>query len=123
MISGEELINENAVINRSNISWYNVSNFTDEGAQAIDFLVRNDKGNELLRRFSITLYTQILKRYSIEYITRVYSNVKESFKFESINNDRIRNTAIYTALGILEINQAFKSIGVDEKYLIDLKEY
>lgn len=123
MLSGEELINENAVINRSNISWYSRANFTDKGAEAIEFLVRNDKGNELLRRFSLTLYTQILKRYSPDYIRRVYSNVKETCKFDKIEDDRIKNTAIYTMLGILEIEQAFKTIGVtDINKLIDLDE-
>lgn len=122
MISGEELINENAVINRSNISWYSRSNFTDKGAVAVDFLVRNEKGNDLLKRFSLTLYTQILKRYSPEYISDEYSNIRNVFKFDKIEDDRIKNTAIYTMLGITEINHAFKTIGVDEDSLINLNE-
>lgn len=122
MISGEELINENAVINRSNISWYSRSNFTDKGAVAVDFLVRNEKGNDLLRRFSLTLYTQILKRYSPEYISDEYSNIRNVFKFDKIEDDRIKNTAIYTMLGITEINHAFRTIGVDEDSLINLNE-
>ena len=119
MLSGEELINENAVINRSNISWYSRSNFTKEGSEAIDYLVRNDRGNELLRRFSLTLYTQILKRYSTDYIRKIYNKIRELFKFEQITDDRIRNTAIYTMLGILEIENAFKQLGVDTSSVID----
>ena len=119
MLSGEELINENAVINRSNISWYSRSNFTKEGSEAIDYLVRNDRGNELLRRFSLTLYTQILKRYSTDYIRKIYNKIRELFKFEQITDDRIRNTAIYTMLGILEIENAFKQLGVDTSSTID----
>ena len=122
MLSGEELINENAVINRSNISWYSRSNFTKDGADAIEFLVRNDRGNELLRRFSLTLYTQILKRYSSDFIRASYNNIREKFKFDKIEDDRIRNTAIYTFLGMSEIAEAFKSLGVDIFDYIDLKE-
>ena len=105
-----------------NISWYSRSNFTDKGAVAVDFLVRNEKGNDLLRRFSLTLYTQILKRYSPEYISDEYSNIRNVFKFDKIEDDRIKNTAIYTMLGITEINLAFRTIGVDEDSLINLNE-
>ena len=58
MLSGEESIEVNATINRSNISTYTRANFTDEGSEAIDFLVRDSEGSYSLKRFSLSLYIE-----------------------------------------------------------------
>ena len=120
MLSGEESIEVNATINRSNISTYTRANFTEEGAKAIDFLVRDSKGSELLKRFSLSLYTFILKKYNIDVLFDEYKAIQDKFKV--IPDDRIKNTAIYTYLGLVNLINVFKVLGVDTDKYVDLEE-
>ena len=120
MLSGEESIEVNATINRSNISTYTRANFTDEGSDAIDFLVRDSEGSYSLKRFSLSLYTFILKKYNIDILVDEYKEIKD--KFKAIPDDRIRNTAIYTYLGLINLVNVFKTLGVDTDKYVNLEE-
>lgn len=123
IISGEEEIEETAVKNRSNIVWYAKNNFNDIGAAAVDFLVKSEEGQLLLRRFSKSLYLHILNNYSTEYLSLKYDMIKSKYSFiNDIGSPREVNTAIYTMLGLDELVETFEELGVDRDKIINFKE-
>lgn len=119
ILSGEEQITETAVTNRSNIVWYAEKNFTDEGAKAVDTLLKTNEGQMLLKRFSLTLYRIVLSE-GLKGFEEKYSKFKE-IDF-NIENERVKNTAIYTILGYETLAKAFKHLKVDITDYIGYKE-
>lgn len=119
ILSGEEQITETAITNRSNIVWYTRNNFTDDGANAVDFLLKDSEGQMLLKRFSLTLYRYILT-LGKEGFEKQYKSLKE-IDF-NIDDERIKNTAIYTLLGYATLKAVFNHLKVDITDYISEKE-
>ena len=119
ILSGEEQITETAVTNRSNIVWYTRNNFTDEGAEAVNYLLKTNEGQELLKRFSLTLYKYVLT-LGKEGFEEKYNEIKK-IDF-NITDERIKNTAIYTTLGFVTLSSVFKHLKVNISEYVSLKE-
>lgn len=124
IISGEEEMQETAVKNRSNIVWYAISNFTEKGKESVEFLCNTKKGEHLLRRFSKSLYLQVLEftdeSFEIEYL--ITRNKYDFEKKLSLSNSREVNTATYTMMGLILLYNTFESLGVNMEKIIDLNE-
>lgn len=120
ILSGEEQITETAVTNRSNIVWYSRNNFTEEGAKAVDFLLKDYEGEKLLKKFSLTLYRYVLT-LGKEGFEDKYRTIKKDIDF-NITDERVKNTAIYTTLGYITLIQVFKHLKVDITEYISIKE-
>ena len=120
ILSGEEQITETAITNRSNIVWYTRNNFTDDGANAVDFLLKDSEGQMLLKRFSLTLYRYILT-LGKEGFEKLYKTFKKEINF-NIDDERIKNTAIYTLLGYATLKAVFNHLKVDITDYISEKE-
>lgn len=125
IISGEEEIQETAVKNRSNIVWYSISNFTSEGKESIEFLCNSEEGKKLLRRFSKSIYLQVLNYYIDEAFYNEYLITRFKYGFDeklSLSSSREINTATYTMMGLELLYNTFESLGVDMKEIINLEE-
>ena len=115
IMCGEE-INYLSVKNRSNIVFYNSSNFNNEGWESVDFLCNSEEGKELLRRFSKSLYLQVLNNYTDENFVNEYLMTKCRYNFEEkpfLHNSKKINTIVYTMMGLELIRDTFKCLGVD----------
>ncbi len=114
ILSGEELISETAIKNRSNIVWHSRSNFTDKTAESIKFLCDTRDGNMLLKRFSKSLYLHVLNNYSSEALEIKYDELLQDETITSlIESPRERNTLIYTLIGIEIINGTLEDLGLN----------
>lgn len=125
IISGEEEMQETAVKNRSNIVWYAISNFTKKGKESIDFLCNSSIGEEYLRRFSKSLYLNILNEFIDDAFELKYLVAKNRYNLEeklSLSNSREVNTATYTILGLELLYDTFCELGVNMSKIIDLEE-
>lgn len=125
IICGQEEIEEDYVKNRSNIVWYSTNNFTKEGKEIVEFLCNTEEGKKLLRRFSKSLYLQVLNKYIDGAFYNEYLVTRVKYDFDeklSLINSREINTATYTMMGLEIIYNTFESLGVSMEKVIDLKE-
>lgn len=125
IISGDEEIQETAVKSRSNIVWYGISNFTREGKESVEFLCNSEEGEELIRRFSKSLYLRVLNYYIDGAFDNEYLVTRFKYDFDeklSLSNSREINTATYTMMGLELIYNTFESLGVDMNKIINLEE-
>lgn len=125
IISGEEEIQETSVKNRSNIVWYSINDFSKEKRESVEFLCNSKEGKDLLRRFSKSLYLQVLNYYDDEKFEHEYLAIRNKYDFDeklSLRNSREINTATYTIMGLELIYKAFESLGVCIDNIIDLDE-
>lgn len=125
IISGEEEMQETAVKNRSNIVWYAISNFTEEGQKSINYLCNSKEGQTNLRRLSKSLYLNVLNNYDEDYFDTNYLIIKNKYEFErklTLNNSREVNTAVYTMMGLELLVNTLNDLGADMDEIIDLDE-
>ena len=125
IISGEEEIQETDIKNRSNIVWYAINNFTREGKESVEFLCNSEEGKELLRRFSKSLYLQVLNYYIDGAFDNEYLITRFKYDFDeklSLSNSREVNTATYTMMGLEFLYNTFESLGVSMDKIINLEE-
>ena len=124
IISGEE-IKDISVKSRSNIVTYSLSDFNTETKESMEFLCNSEDGEELLRRFSKSLYLQVLNYYIDGAFDNEYLITRFKYYFDeklSLINSREINTAIYTMMGIVLIYNTFESLGVEINKIINLEE-
>ena len=119
ILSGEEQIVETAVTNRSNIVWYTKNSHTQEGAEAVAFLLKDNEGQMLLKRFSLTLYRYVLTLGKEGFENQYKTLRKIGF---NIDDERIKNTAIYTLLGFATLKSVFNHLKVDITEYISERE-
>ena len=124
IISGEE-IKDISVKSRSNIVTYSLSDFNTETKESMEFLCNSEDGEELLRRFSKSLYLQVLNYYTDGAFDNEYLITRFKYYFDEklpLINSREINTAIYTMMGIVLIYNTFESLGVEINKIINLEE-
>lgn len=124
IISGEE-IKDISVKSRSNIVTYSLSDFNEETKESMEFLCNSEEGEELLRRFSKSLYLQVLNYYTDGAFDNEYLITRFKYYFDEklpLINSREINTAIYTMMGIVLIYNTFESLGVEINKIINLEE-
>ena len=124
IISGEE-IKDISVKSRSNIVTYSLSDFNTETKESMEFLCNSEEGEELLKRFSKSLYLQVLNYYTDGAFDNEYLITRFKYYFDEklpLINSREINTAIYTMMGIVLIYNTFESLGVEINKIINLEE-
>lgn len=115
MLFGEDGTDETAAVNRTNTVRFSRSSFTKEGQEAIEFLCQSSRGEELLRKLSKKLYLYVLNEFAEDgKVEEAYNSMYSEFQdeFDRLLDARIRNTAIYTAMGMAMLNAVAKSLGV-----------
>lgn len=115
MLFGEDGTDETAAVNRTNTVRYTRSSFTKEGQEAIEFLCQSSRGEELLRKLSKKLYLYVLNEFAEDgKVEEAYNSMYDEFKdeFDRLLDARIRNTAIYTAIGMKILNAVTNSLEV-----------
>ena len=125
IISGEEEIKDTAVKSRSNIVLYRLDNFNKDAKESMEFLCNSEEGQNLLRRFSKSLYLQVLNYYIDGAFDNEYLVTRFKYNFDeklSLINSREINTAIYTMMGLELIYNTFESLGVEINKIINLEE-
>ena len=124
IIAGEE-IKDIAVKSRSNIVTYSPNNFNKERKESMEFLCSSEEGKESLRRFSKSLYLQVLNYYIDGAFDNEYLVTRFKYNFDeklSLSNSREINTAIYTMMGLELIYNTFESLGVEINKIINLED-
>lgn len=124
IMCGEE-VNDLSVKNRSNVVFYNSSNFNNKGWESVDFLCNSEEGKDLLRRFSKSLYLEVLNNYTDENFVHEYLMTKCRYNFEEkpcLHNSKKINTIVYTMMGLELISDTFKCLGVDINEIVNLEE-
>lgn len=127
MLFGEDGTDETAAVNRTNTVRFSRSSFTKEGQEAIEFLCQSSKGEELLRKLSKKLYLYVLNEFAKDgKVEEVYNSIYSEFKseFDRLLDARIRNTAIYTVMGIgiLDAVAASSGISLEKDLFIFISE-
>ena len=115
MLFGEDGTDETAAVNRTNTVRFSRSSFTKEGQEAIEFLCQSSMGEELLRKLSKKLYIYVLNEFAEDgKVEEVYNSIYSEFKeeFDRLLDARIRNTAIYTVMGIGILDAVANSLGI-----------
>lgn len=124
IIAGEE-IKDIAIKSRSNIVLYSLDNFNKERKESMEFLCSSEEGKELIRRFSKSLYLQVLNYYIDGAFDNEYLVTRFKYNFDeklSLSNLREINTAIYTMMGLELIYNTLESLGVEINKIINLEE-
>lgn len=119
----DELKDETAIKNRSNIVLYTESNKSRTGSQAINYLCKSTEGKQFLHKLSYSLYLEVLNNWDVDSIEVKYDIIMEKYNLlNTITSDRECNTVVYTIMGLELLTDTLSTLGVDISKYMDMEE-
>lgn len=119
----DELKDETAIKNRSNIVLYTEAEKSKEGSMAINYLCKSSEGRLFLHKLSYSLWLEILRKWSPKEIEILYDTIIDMYGlFEVIEGDRERNTVVYTVMGLHLLFNILEELGVEMNDILDMNE-
>lgn len=119
----DELKDETAIKNRSNIVLYTESAKSRTGSQAINYLCKSAEGRQFLHKLSYSLYLEVLNNWDVASIEVKYDIIMEKYNLlNTITSDRECNTVVYTLMGLELLTDTLSALGVNVSNYMDMEE-
>lgn len=119
----DELKDETAIKNRSNIVLYTESAKSRTGSQAINYLCKSTEGRQFLHKLSYSLYLEVLNNWDVDSIEVKYDIIMEKYNLlNTITSDRECNTVVYTLMGLELLTDTLSALGVNVSNYMNMEE-
>lgn len=119
----DELKDETAIKNRSNIVLYTESNKSRTGSRVINYLCKSTEGKKFLHKLSYSLYLEVLNNWDVDSIEVKYDIIMEKYNLlNTITSDRECNTVVYSIMGLELLTDTLSTLGVDISKYMDMEE-